>query len=169
MADPKAVVTIGNARFTVLTPQLIRMEWSADGKFEDHASLVFFNRRMPVPKFDEDTTARRMRGALTIKTDALTLDLCTARPTATSRPTDLSIALTVDGKKVVWHPGDTDPENLEGTTRTLDGARGNKTRSPSGRGWFRARDGRWSTTQRARSSTPPTFASSTAKRARGRG
>ncbi|MFZ2024639.1 MAG: hypothetical protein WAV06_23050, partial [Terracidiphilus sp.] len=32
VADPKAVVTVGNARFTVLTPQLIRMEWSADGK-----------------------------------------------------------------------------------------------------------------------------------------
>ena len=52
VADPKAVVTVGNARFTVLTPQLIRMEWSADGKFEDHASFVFINRRLPVPKFE---------------------------------------------------------------------------------------------------------------------
>ena len=52
VADPKAIVTVGNARFTVLTPQLIRMEWSADGKFEDHASLVFINRRLPVPKFE---------------------------------------------------------------------------------------------------------------------
>ena len=51
VADSKAVVTVGHARFTVLTPQLIRMEWSADGKFEDHASFVFFNRRLPVPKF----------------------------------------------------------------------------------------------------------------------
>ena len=50
VADPKAVVTIGHARFTILTPQLIRMEWSADGKFEDHASFVFINRRLPVPK-----------------------------------------------------------------------------------------------------------------------
>ena len=46
VADPKAVVTHGNARFTVLTPQLIRMEWAADGKFEDHASLVFLNRKL---------------------------------------------------------------------------------------------------------------------------
>ena len=61
VADPKAVVTIGNARFTVLTPQLIRMEWSADGKFEDHASLVFINRRLPVPKFEAvATTVLRM-------------------------------------------------------------------------------------------------------------
>ena len=43
---------------------------------------------------------------------------------------NLSIKLTVDGKQVVWHPGDTDPENLQGTTRTLDGARGDKTGEP---------------------------------------
>lgn len=30
-ANEKAVVLAGNARFTVLTPQLIRMEWSEDG------------------------------------------------------------------------------------------------------------------------------------------
>ncbi|MGA8041989.1 MAG: hypothetical protein WCA37_04235, partial [Terracidiphilus sp.] len=29
VADPNAIVTLGNARFTVLTPQLIRMEWAA--------------------------------------------------------------------------------------------------------------------------------------------
>src|SRR5690349_20085544 len=36
IGDPAAVVTVGSARFTVLTAQLIRMEWAADGKFEDH-------------------------------------------------------------------------------------------------------------------------------------
>ena len=46
IADPKAVIVSGNARFTVLTPELIRMEWAADGKFEDHASFVFINRRL---------------------------------------------------------------------------------------------------------------------------
>ena len=51
VADPHAVVILGHARFTVLTSQLVRMEWSADGKFEDHASLVFLNRRLPVPHF----------------------------------------------------------------------------------------------------------------------
>jgi hypothetical protein len=33
IADPQAVVTIGNARFTVLTPQLVRMEWSEAGQW----------------------------------------------------------------------------------------------------------------------------------------
>ncbi len=42
----------------------------------------------------------------------------------------MTIELTVDGKPVVWHPGLADPQNLQGTTRTLDGARGSKTREP---------------------------------------
>src|SRR6202000_39779 len=69
VADPRAVVTLGHARFTVLTPQLIRMEWAADGKFEDHASFVFLNRRLPVPKFTHSNEG----GKLTIQTSALQL------------------------------------------------------------------------------------------------
>jgi alpha-glucosidase len=125
VADSKAVVVLGHARFTVLTPQLIRMEWAADGKFEDRASFVFLNRRLPVPKFSQSTAD----GGLAIKTDALTL---TYKPAADDRftPEDLTIELTVDGKPVVWHPGLADPENLQGTTRTLDGALGGKTEEP---------------------------------------
>ena len=44
-ADARAVVVSGNARFTVLTPQLIRMEWSESGLFEDRATLTFVNRK----------------------------------------------------------------------------------------------------------------------------
>src|SRR5215469_3603772 len=64
IADPRAVVRVGYARFTVLTPQLIRMEWAADGKFEDHASLVFLNRKLPVPKFDATHEAFRSQQKL---------------------------------------------------------------------------------------------------------
>ena len=39
VANPAAVVTEGNARFTVLTDRLIRMEWSADGVFEDSSGI----------------------------------------------------------------------------------------------------------------------------------
>jgi alpha-glucosidase len=134
VADPKAVVTVGNARFTVLTPQLIRMEWAADGKFEDHASFVFLNRRLPVPQFEVNRS--QSGSAVVIDTylqsprrDVLTL---TYVPTGDGRftPENLTIELTVDGKRVVWHPGLTDPENLQGTTRTLDGAMGSKTKEP---------------------------------------
>ncbi len=74
VADPKAVVPLGNARFTVLTPQLIRMEWSADGKFEDHASFVFINRCLPVPKFESEVTKNGSNQVLTIKTSDLALN-----------------------------------------------------------------------------------------------
>ena len=127
VADPRAVVIAGHARFTVLTPQLIRMEWSADGKFEDHASLVFLNRRLPVPKFTQEVSGKR----LTLKTSALTL---TYTGDGAFTPDNLSIQLTVEGQPVTWHPGLQDPENLQGTTRTLDGARGDKTREPIGQG-----------------------------------
>ena len=135
VADPKAVVIVGHARFTVLTPQLIRMEWSADGKFEDHASLVFINRRLPVPKFEKrfdfkDTNVRQP-ASLTIETDALILGYMPGNARdGQFTPDSLEITFVVDGKQVVWHPGDTDLQNLQGTTRTLDQARGSKTQQP---------------------------------------
>jgi alpha-glucosidase (family GH31 glycosyl hydrolase) len=133
VADPKAVFVFGKARFTVLTPELIRMEWAGDGKFEDHASFVFINRRLPVPKFSTQIEEMGAARNLTIKTEALTLTYnSTSTPGADTRftPENLTIELTVDGKPVKWHPGLTDTENLQGTTRTLDGALGSKTREP---------------------------------------
>ena len=50
-ADEKAQVVVGNARFTVLTPQMIRMEWAENGVFEDRASLTFVNRKLEVPAY----------------------------------------------------------------------------------------------------------------------
>ena len=50
-AATEAVVKYDNARFTVLTDHLIRMEWSEDGIFEDRATLAIVNRRLPVPAF----------------------------------------------------------------------------------------------------------------------
>jgi alpha-glucosidase len=136
VADPKAVVTVGHARFTVLTPELIRMEWSADGKFEDHASFVFINRRLPVPKFEQWDRSGPTSGpsyTFTLKTSALTLSYV---PTGDGHftPQNLEIDFAVDGKQFVWHPGDSDPQNLMGTTRTLDGALGSKTPEPIGQG-----------------------------------
>src|SRR5437764_4158202 len=69
VADPRSVVVNGNARFTVLTSQLVRMEWSQNAAFEDHASLMFINRRLPVPQF----TKKIEDGWLVIATSALTL------------------------------------------------------------------------------------------------
>lgn len=127
VAEPKAVVTKGNTRFTVLTPQLIRLESAADGKFEDHASLVFLNRRLPVPKF---TVAAEVR-QLMIKTSVLELRYkLNANQNDKFNADNLEVTFTLNGKQVTWHPGTPDTGNLMGTTRTLDGALGDKTKEP---------------------------------------
>ncbi len=135
IADPRAEVVLGHARFTVLTPELIRMEWAADGRFEDHASFVFINRRLPVPKFEVSKMRSGSAQTLAIETSALTLNYA---PKSDGRfaANSLSITLTVDGKKVTWQPGAIDPGNLKGTTRTLDGALGDKTKEPIGYGFI---------------------------------
>ena len=113
------------------------MEWAADGRFEDHASFVFVNRLLPVPKF---TTARD-GDRITIHTEALELTYnATATPDGKFSPEDLAIAFMLDGKQISWHPGMADTGNLQGTTRTLDGALGDKTREPIGPGLI-SRDG----------------------------
>ena len=105
-------------RFTVLTPELIRMEWSEDGVFEDRASLVFINRDLPVPPFKVQKSSRK----LTIKTQALTL---TYRLSDGGFSADnLKVEFKTAGKKTVWTPGADDSGNLMGTTRTLDRSNG---------------------------------------------
>ena len=120
-ADEKAQVVAGNARFTVLTPQLIRMEWSEDGKFEDRATLTFVNRKLEVPQFK----VRQSKSKLTITTSNVTL---TYLKGAKFSAENLKAEILVNGEKVVWHYGDVDTQNLMGTTRTLDGADGAKLR-----------------------------------------
>jgi hypothetical protein len=60
-----AIVASDNmARFTVLTPRLIRMEYArAAGQFEDRATLAMMNRNTPLPPFTHaEVRAQRRRG-----------------------------------------------------------------------------------------------------------
>ena len=116
-ADDKAVVVVGNARFTVLTPQLIRMEWSEDGVFEDRATLTFVNRNIEVPQFK----VYQSRSKVVIKTDELRLIYHKGEKFSAK---SLSAEFMLGPNKVVWHYGDIDSLNLMGTTRTLDKADG---------------------------------------------
>ena len=132
LADPRAMVKLGKARFTILTPELIRMEWAADGKFEDHASFVFVNRRLPVPAFEHSVTDDGH--TLTIKTKALSL-VYRLSPGAANQdgrftPQNLTVSLSVAGKSTVWHPGLVDDRNLMGTAHTLDESVGDKLGEP---------------------------------------
>src|ERR1700733_6930767 len=61
VANPRAVVTTAHARFTVLTPQPIRLEWAPNGKFEDPPSLVFLI--LNLPSLNSPTNPQRMTDA----------------------------------------------------------------------------------------------------------
>ncbi len=118
VADPKAVVVQGNARFTILTPRVIRMEWSEDGKFEDRASLTFVNRKLPVPKF----TKSEKEGWIEIATDELKLRYKTDSGMFT--PSNLQVEFNLGSEHKIWKFGDENKGNLLGTRRTLDGTDG---------------------------------------------
>ena len=69
--DPAAVIQSGQARFTVLTDFVIRMQY---GQTHDEPTFSFVNRRQPVPKFQQSTEG----GWLTIKTAQLQLSYLTS-------------------------------------------------------------------------------------------
>src|SRR6202021_1478408 len=99
VANPRAVFTTEHARFTILTPQLIRMEWATDGKFEDHASLVFLNRRLPVPEFTHESTPDG--GRTVIQTSVLKLVYTPGNSDGRFGPDNLAITFSLNGKEIV--------------------------------------------------------------------
>ncbi|MDR2041110.1 MAG: glycoside hydrolase family 31 protein [Tannerella sp.] len=121
-ADPAAIVHSGNMRFTVLKPEIIRIEWSEQSRFEDRASFVAVNRKLPTVSF----TTEEKDGCLFITTAKLALRYKTGTHPVNNDPCDpnLQITLQVNGEDIVWYPGKKDPYNLKGTARTLDTADG---------------------------------------------
>lgn len=114
-AAPDQVVIEGNARFTILTNRIIRLEWSADGAFEDRASLAFINRHNPGLAFTRAGDAEWLE----LSTPALKLRYRRASGRFTAE--NLSISLAVNDTPVTWRPGMAQTGNLGGTYRTLDG------------------------------------------------
>lgn len=127
VANPEAVVICGKARFTVLTPEMIRIEYSAKGIFEDQATFTVTNRRLKVPRFRkrEDNTY------LYIVTDKVRLRYrkSTNPVTTPASPENLTITIDNNGCESVWYPGKSDSLNLKGTCRTLDGSNGDNKRA----------------------------------------
>jgi hypothetical protein len=69
VADPPAVVQGDTYRVTVLADGLLRLEYAADGRFEDRASTLALNRRGPVPRLTVADTGTH----LVLTTDRLRL------------------------------------------------------------------------------------------------
>lgn len=117
-AHAAAQVTCGDARFTVLTPRMIRMEYAADGRFEDRATLAVANRRLSTPPFK----VTRHANGITLRTSTLSLEYQNQPQGFTAD--SLRIRFKHKGAWTTWHYGQQDKRNLGGTARTLDEADG---------------------------------------------
>ena len=74
-SDAMHVTANGKARFTVLTPRVLRLEYSASGRFEDRPTAAVVNRRTPfVPSSAVNGSVMRLQ------TDALELRFDTSQP-----------------------------------------------------------------------------------------
>jgi alpha-glucosidase len=117
-AHPDSMVVSGKARFTILTPRLLRLEWSETGVFEDRASYAFPTRHGPVPFYRVRQKDRRLE----ISTSHLIL--CYIQNSGRFGADNLAITFHLGGKGQAWRPGMPNPQNLRGTRRTLDNCAG---------------------------------------------
>eukprot|EP00042_Codosiga_hollandica_P032126 m.200668 g.200668 ORF g.200668 m.200668 type:complete len:1028 (+) comp53818_c0_seq1:262-3345(+) len=113
VANPSAVVTSGNARFTVLTANVIRMEYSNSGDFVDYATLAFVNRNVTVPAFTSSVSA----GVLTIQTSSIVLKYTVGQQFSGST---LSVSSLGGSTFTSWVYGQANTGNLLGTIKSLD-------------------------------------------------
>ncbi len=104
------IVYCGNARFTVLTDRLLRLEQGAS--FTDNATITVINRKLDEAPF----TATEENGVLTIETEFLRLSYRIG--TEFSADT-LSVSL-LKAPRTTWCYGEIPEGNLGGTTITLD-------------------------------------------------
>ena len=69
LAHASAIVHVGPVRVEVLSPTLLRLEYSPTQHFENSPTVNALDRRMPVPPYSVSTTG----GWLTVRTDRATL------------------------------------------------------------------------------------------------
>jgi hypothetical protein len=101
-----------NARFTVLTSRVVRMEWKHSSDFEDRATPAVLNRKLAVPHFTTKVTS----GVLTIETADMRVSYTVGQPFSGS---SLS-ARSISGMEWSWKYGELNSGNLLGTIKSLD-------------------------------------------------
>ncbi len=113
VARKESVIQGAQYRFTVLTPQMIRMEFSGDGRFTDLATKTVINRDFPSPSFrivEEDDQ-------LEIITEGV--HLVYNKKEFSKNGLSVSVKGNLSAYHSTWHYGDSS-NNLKGTARTLD-------------------------------------------------
>ncbi len=109
----------GSARFTVITPECIRLEYSTNGAFIDDPSLFAVNRS----DFTEPTgTEHTPDGALVINTGRMRLEY---KPDGGPfSEENLRVEIAGGDRVIEWTPASKQTQNLGGTIHTLDQVRG---------------------------------------------
>lgn len=109
------VVVDGDARFEVITPTLIRLEYAADGRFEDRPTLTVPRTPRAVPAF----TSTVVDGWRVIRTDEVVLKW--RRGSGSFEAADLRLQYLDKGTtKTVWPTAGAAHRFLGGWTRALD-------------------------------------------------
>jgi len=135
------VVRDGNARFQVLSPTLLRLEYAADGVFEDRPTMLAFNRRIDPPKYSTEVQGDR----LIVRTDRMTLTYRRGSGPFTDRNLNVIVRVGTAGvaTKPAWRPAAYSPPLSGFTVFGYFGAQpdrsGPRTRGNLG-GWTRGLD-----------------------------
>lgn len=111
------VMTGSNYRISFLTERLIRLEYQAQGQFEDQLTTLARCRSFP------DVPVVTRRGAKGLEADTGFLHLVYDEQPFSSSGLSISLKGNVIHYGAVWHYGDS-LETLGGTARTLDGVDG---------------------------------------------
>ncbi|RYG64733.1 alpha-xylosidase, partial [bacterium] len=138
-AATTGVETLGRARFTVITPNLIRLEDSADKNFVDQPSMFAIKRDARFTGYQVKRSGRELE----INTGAVRLRY-TDDGKAFS-PANLKASVRQGKGWIEWTPGSPNRGNLGGPAKTLDGVFG-PIQLPDGLisrdGWFQLEDSR---------------------------
>lgn len=114
-AGRSGVVTDGHARFEVITPSLIRLEYAADGRFENRPTMTVPRSHRAVPSYATSVED----GWRVIRTDAVVLRW--RRGSGSFDATDLRLRFLDQGKPRVVRPiAGAKHRFLGGWTRALD-------------------------------------------------
>jgi alpha-glucosidase (family GH31 glycosyl hydrolase) len=98
----------GKARFQVLTPNLVRMEYSLGGKFIDEASVSVLERDWPPVPYQR----RQVEGWVEIETGKMTVRYRLGSGPFTAE--NLRVLWRDEQGDHTWKPGDKDDKNLGG-------------------------------------------------------
>lgn len=113
-SDERSMILGDCYRITVLTPQLLRLEYSEDSCFEDRRTKLAVNRNFPVCEYQVQETANQLE----VHTEYLSLFY--DKKMFSSNGLSIKVRSNCHGIYSTWHYGDLLEENLGGTVRTLD-------------------------------------------------